>query len=182
MSAEQVAEPVNPLRIEATWQWLCQAVDHIGRPGPGLSFPLVPSSADGPGPAHCSVLAVPPIAQSAHMARDFTRTTLVDRTTDERVEDVAVTVSELLSNALRYGRAADGEAELQPALWLAYWDRWSCAVCAVTDESDLIPVAVQADELAESGRGLQVVSVLSDAWGWNPRAGGGKLVWALFRL
>jgi len=116
------------------------------------------------------------------MARDFTRTTLVDRTTDERVEDVAVTVSELLSNALRYGRAADGEAELQPALWLAYWDRWSCAVCAVTDESDLIPVAVQADELAESGRGLQVVSVLSDAWGWNPRAGGGKLVWALFRL
>ena len=54
-------------------------------------------------------------------------------------------------------------------------------MCAVTD-GDLIPVAVQADELAESGRGLQVVSVLSDAWGWNPRAGGGKLVWALFRL
>ncbi|MFF4363254.1 ATP-binding protein [Streptomyces sp. NPDC001604] len=182
MSAEQVAEPVNPLRIEATWQWLCQAVDHIGRPGPGLSFPLAPSSADGPGPAHCSVLAVPPIAQSAHIARDFTRTTLLDRATEERVEDVAVTVSELLSNALRYGRAADGETELQPALWLAYWDRWSCAVCAVTDESDLVPVAVQADELAESGRGLQVVSVLSDAWGWNPRDGGGKLVWALFRL
>ncbi|MFI7402456.1 ATP-binding protein [Streptomyces sp. NPDC049541] len=182
MSAEQVAQPVNPLRIEATWQWLCQAVDHIGRPGPGLSFPLPPSSADVPGPAHCSVLAVPPIAQSAHIARDFTRTTLVDRATRERVEDVAVTVSELLSNALRYGRAADGETELQPALWLAYWDRWSCVVCAVTDESDLIPAAVQADELAESGRGLQVVSVLSDAWGWNPRAVGGKLVWALFRL
>ncbi|GAA3807368.1 ATP-binding protein [Streptomyces coacervatus] len=182
MSAEQVAEPVNPLHIEATWQWLCQAVDHIGRPGPGLSFPLAPSSEDGPGPTDCSVLVVPPIPQSAHIARDFTRTTLVDRAADERVEDVAVTVSELVSNALRYGQAPDGEGELHPALWLAHWDRWSCAVCAVTDESDLIPVAVDAEELAESGRGLQVVSALSDAWGFNPRPDGGKVVWALFRL
>jgi hypothetical protein len=29
---------------------------------------------------------------------------------------------------------------------------------------------------------LQVVSALSDSWGWNPRADGGKVVWALFRL
>ncbi|WP_405866442.1 ATP-binding protein [Streptomyces sp. NBC_00005] len=182
MSAEQVAEPVDPPRIEATWEWLCRAVDHIGRPGPGLSFPLAPASGDGLGPAHCSVLVVPPIPQSAHIARDFTRTTLVGRTADERVEDMSVTVSELVSNALRYGRAPGAEGELQPALWLAFWDRWSCAVCAVTDESDRGPVAVEADELAESGRGLQVVSALSDTWGWNPRADGGKIVWALFRL
>ncbi|MGH1551452.1 ATP-binding protein [Streptomyces sp. L7] len=38
------------------------------------------------------------------------------------------------------------------------------------------------DEFAESGRGLQVVSALSDSWGWNLRAGGGKTVWALFRI
>ncbi|MCX4885460.1 MULTISPECIES: ATP-binding protein [unclassified Streptomyces] len=125
---------------------------------------------------------MPPVPQSAHIARGLIRRTLVDRAAHERVEDVAVTVSELVSNALRYGRAPGAEGELHPALWLAYWDRWSCVVCAVSDESDLVPVAVEADELAESGRGLQVVSALSDTWGWNPRADGGKLVWALFML
>jgi hypothetical protein len=181
MSAEQVAEPADPPRIEATWQWLCRAVDHIGRPGPGISFPLAPPSDDGHGPARCSVLVVPPLPQSAHIARDFIRTTLAERAALEHVDDIAVTVSELLSNALRYGRSP-GEEELQPALWLAYWDRWSCAVCGVTDENDQVPVPVEAGELAESGRGLQVVAALSDSWGWNPRADGGKVVWALFRL
>jgi len=182
MSAEQVAEPADPPRIETTWAWLCRAVDHIGRPGPGISFPLAPVTEDGLGPARCSVLVVPSLPQSAHIARDFIRTTLADRAARERIEDVAVTASELLSNALRYGRPSAGAEELQPALWLAYWDRWSCAVCGVTDESDEVPVAVEAEELAESGRGLQVVSALSDGWGWNPRADGGKVVWALFRL
>jgi hypothetical protein len=181
MSAEQVAEPADPPRIEATWQWLCRAVDHIGRPGPGITFPLAPPSDDGHGPARCSVLVVPSLPQSAHIARDFIRTTLTERAALERIDDIAVTVSELLSNALRYGRPPDGE-ELQPALWLAYWDRWSCAVCGVTDENDQVPVPVEAGELAESGRGLQVVAALSDSWGWNPRADGGKVVWALFRL
>ncbi|MFF4249719.1 ATP-binding protein [Streptomyces sp. NPDC001663] len=182
MSAEQVAQPANPLRIEATWEWLCQAVERLGRPEPGYGVPLTPVARDGHGPAQCSVLVVPPIPQSAHLARDFARTTLLELAAAERIDDVAVTVSELLSNALRYGRAADGEGELQPSLWLAFWEQLSCAVCAVTDESDRVPVAVEADELAESGRGLQIVSVLSDMWGWNPRAGGGKVVWALFRL
>jgi hypothetical protein len=27
-----------------------------------------------------------------------------------------------------------------------------------------------------------VVSALSESWGWNLRAAGGKTVWALFRL
>jgi hypothetical protein len=96
--------------------------------------------------------------------------------------DVAITVSELLSDALRYGPAPATEVESYPALRLAYWDRWSCAVCGVTDESDQAPVAVEAEGLAESGRGLQVVPALSESWGWNPRADGGKVVWALFRL
>jgi hypothetical protein len=182
MSAEQVAEPADPPRIEATWEWLCRAVDHIGRPAPGLSFPLTPASVDGPGPARCSVLVVPPVPQSARIARDFISAALVDRAAHERVEDMAVTVSELVSNALRYGRAPGAEGELHPAVWLAYWERWSCVVCAVTDESDMVPVAVEAEELAESGRGLQVVTALSDTWGWSPRVGGGKVVWALFRL
>lgn len=182
MSAEQVVQPANPLRIEATWEWLCQAVDHLGRPEPGYAFPLTPATRDGRGPAHCSVLVVPPIPQSAHLARDFAITTLLEVGGAARADDVAVTVSELVSNALRYGRVRGVEGESYPSLWVAYWEQPACAVCAVTDESEPVPVPVEADELAESGRGLQVVSALSDLWGWNPRAGGGKVVWALFRL
>lgn len=182
MSAEQVVRPVDALRIEGTWEWVCRAVDEWDRPGPGQSLTLTPASGDGGNPALCSVLVVPPVPQSAHVARDFTRAALVDRATDECLDDVAVTVSELVSNALRYGRASNSRVESQPSLWVAVWDRLPYAVCAVTDESDRIPVEGCADEFAESGRGLQVVSALSDSWGWNLRAGGGKTVWALFRL
>ncbi|MFJ6080524.1 ATP-binding protein [Streptomyces sp. NPDC092369] len=182
MSAEQVARPVNSLRVEATWEWLCRAVDDLGRPEPGESLTLAPAAGDPRGPALCSVLVVPPVTQSARVARAFTWASLDGRIADERIEDMAVTVSELLSNALRYGQPRDSRTPLEPSLWLALWDRWSYAVCGVTDESERIPVEGRPDELAESGRGLQVVSALSDSWGWNLRAAGGKTVWALFRL
>ncbi|WP_329262751.1 ATP-binding protein [Streptomyces sp. NBC_01478] len=182
MSAEQVVRPTNTLHIEGTWEWLCRAVDEVGRPEPGQTVTRVPTVGDGRDPALCSVLVVPPMPQSAHVARDFTRAALTGRAGDEVLDDMAVTVSELVSNALRYGRAANSLAEQQPSLWLAVWDRLPYAVCAVTDDSDRIPVQGSPDEFAESGRGLQVVSALSESWGWNLRAGGGKTVWALFRL
>lgn len=154
----------------------------MGPPEPGRTVTLVPAVGDGRDPALCSVLVVPPMPQSAQVARDFTRAALADRAGDELVDDVTVTVSELVSNALRYGRAPNSLAEPQPSLWLAVWDRLPYAVCAVTDDSDRIPVEGQPDEFAESGRGLQVVSALSESWGWNLRSGGGKTVWALFRI
>lgn len=182
MSAEQVVRPVDTLRIEGTWEWLCRAVDQVGPPDPGQTVTLVPAVGDGRDPALCSVLVVPPMPRSAQVARDFTRAALAGRAGDELVDDVTVTVSELVSNALRYGRAPNSRAEPQPSLWLAVWDRLPYAMCAVTDDSDRIPVEGHPDEFAESGRGLQVVSALSESWGWNLRAGGGKTVWALFRI
>jgi hypothetical protein len=95
---------------------------------------------------------------------------------------MAVTASELVGNALRYGHVPSVSPASQTSMWLAMWDQWSCAVCAVADLSDGIPYVKQPDELEESGRGLQVVAALSDAWGWMPRPGRGKVVWALFLL
>lgn len=74
--------------------------------------------------------------------------------------------------------------------------RWSSRlVCAVRDPSQASPVASEAADSAESGRGLFLVESFSDGWGWhpspalgpeNPPAGSqaqrGKVVWALFRL
>ncbi|WP_324785956.1 ATP-binding protein [Streptomyces sp. H51] len=182
MSAEQVVRPADSLRIEATWQWLCHAVDDMGRPAPGKPLPSSVAPGNAVVPTRCSVLLVPPVPRSAHVARDFTRSALGRDASAERLDDVTVTVSELVSNALRYGRPPGRDTAPQPLLWIAVWDRLSCAVCGVTDDSDRVPVPTEPDEFAESGRGLQVISALSDTWGWSPRTGGGKVVWALFRL
>ena len=54
-------------------------------------------------------------------------------------------------------------------------------VCAVTDPSSYGPVAKEPDHIAESGRGLHLVRSFSQRWGWQPLAGAGKVVWALFQ-
>lgn len=182
MSAGPLERPVNPPRIEATWEWMCWAVDAAGPPGRGRASALDGPRTDRPDPTRCSNQALPPDPQSARMARDFTRSTLADWSLDGRTEDVAVTVSELVGNALRYGHVPSASPTSQTSVWLGMWDQWSCAVCAVADHGDGIPCVKQPDELAESGRGLQVVAALSDAWGWMPRTGRGKVVWALFLL
>jgi len=182
MSAGPLERPVNPPRIEATWEWMCRAADVVVPPGRGQTSTPARTHADRPGPTRCSHQALPPDAQSARMARDFIRSTLADWSLDGRTEDVAVTVSELVDNALRYGHVPSVPPASQTSVWLGMWDQWSCAVCAVTDLSDGIPYVKQPDELEESGRGLQVISALSDALGWTPRTGRGKVVWALFLL
>ena len=35
---------------------------------------------------------------------------------------------------------------------------------------------------AESGRGLEIVSLLSDGWGFYHPSGGGKVVWAMLEM
>lgn len=185
MSAEPVESPTNSSRIATTWEWMCWAVDGLGPPAPGPDRAITPVATGGHGPTRCFALALPPSAQSAHTAREFMKVTLHDRAVPDRVEDMTVTVSELVSNALRYGRAPSaGSAASQTrfSVWVGVWEQWSCAVCAVADCGDGVPLLNQADQLAESGRGLQIVAALSDAWGWAPRTGPGKAVWAMFLL
>lgn len=119
-------------------------------------------------------------------ARQFTRSTLQDWKLAELYEDVALVVSELVTNALRHalpGEPGDFEGAQPPVrLHLMRWS--SRLVCAVRDPSAGSPVAGEADDSAECGRGLFLVSSFSDSWGWHPLAGAlrGKVVWALFHL
>jgi hypothetical protein len=48
------------------------------------------------------------------------------------------------------------------------------------DQSDDAPTprSVVSDD-AESGRGLHLVAALAASWGWEPRADGGKVVYAV---
>jgi anti-sigma regulatory factor (Ser/Thr protein kinase) len=114
----------------------------------------------------------------------------------DRFDDVALVVSELVTNALRHacprfaGETPSPRDALRnpqdPAVRL-HLTRWAGRlVCAVRDPSDDSPATRESEEdfAAESGRGLFLVDSFSDGWGWHPLAGSphDKLVWALFLL
>ncbi|AZM54641.1 ATP-binding protein [Streptomyces sp. WAC 01529] len=144
--------------------------------------PLDPSAVSG-----TASVALPARYEAVGCARQFTRKTLGQWNLDERFDDIALVVSELVTNALRHALPADTPREqLDPPVRL-HMMRWSSRlVCAVRDPSDESPVTRDTDDdfSAESGRGLFLVESFSDGWGWHPLAGTlrGKVVWALFQL
>ncbi|WP_189537789.1 ATP-binding protein [Streptomyces roseolilacinus] len=132
--------------------------------------------------------ALPARYEAVRGARQFTSTTLTQWNLCDRFDDVALVVSELVTNALRHALPADTprEHQLDPPVRL-HLMRWAGRlVCAVRDPSPDTPAARTSGEdfSAESGRGLFLVESFSDSWGWHPLAGAlhGKVVWALFRL
>ncbi|MBT2491491.1 ATP-binding protein [Streptomyces sp. ISL-96] len=131
--------------------------------------------------------ALPPRYEAVRGARQFTKSTLTQWELGECFDDVALVVSELVTNALRHALPADAPrtSEQDPPVRL-HLMRWtSRLVCAVRDPSHESPVTREPDNFsAESGRGLFLVDSFSDSWGWHPLAGtlSGKVVWALFRL
>jgi anti-sigma regulatory factor (Ser/Thr protein kinase) len=122
--------------------------------------------------------ALPGQQQSAGRARHFTQSTLERWGLGPAVEDCAVIVSELLSNAIRYGLAGSTRQSALP-LRLALLRRGSNVLCAISDPNSQPPVMREPDWLAESGRGLHIVDSLADSWGWTrPADRSGKTVWA----
>jgi anti-sigma regulatory factor (Ser/Thr protein kinase) len=89
-------------------------------------------------------------------------------------DDAELIVSELMTNAVK---AAAPRRDIQPItlhlrasrehLLIQVWD-------ALTAPPAPRPHAIDA----ETGRGLEIVSLLSDRWGYYHPDGGGKVVWA----
>ncbi|MDQ2796988.1 MAG: ATP-binding protein [Actinomycetota bacterium] len=92
----------------------------------------------------------------------------------ELIEDAELLVSELVSNAVRYGR---------PAIMVIITLEPPLVGVSVRDEGEMIPSAspTSVPTSAVSGRGLVIVDRLSSAWGVTPAdPPPGKTVW--FRL
>jgi anti-sigma regulatory factor (Ser/Thr protein kinase) len=118
-----------------------------------------------------------PTASSVASARAFTSRTLRRWGAVDCADDVAVIVSELLTNALRHA-VPDSLAGINPIrIGLLYPGR--CVLCAVADPTEQVPVLRETSSQAESGRGLHVVASLSASWGYCPVPDAqGKVVWA----
>jgi anti-sigma regulatory factor (Ser/Thr protein kinase) len=173
----------HPLRLASTmardvrWDWLAPAV-RMAAAGHGI-HPLAADRAalEWTCFPRVATRTSHPNAQSVGTARDFGLATLRRWTVADRADDIAIVLSELLTNALRHG--ADHPAHpvrvalVQPARFV---------LVVVADPGRQVPVLKEPDYLAESGRGLHVVNALSDTWGCTMPTDAGKAVWALFSV
>jgi len=139
-----------------------------------------------------------PDTRSVGTARDFCLSTMRRWGVTGREDDVAVVVSELLTNAIRHalpqagspgGPQAGSPEGLAGAAGRSRWpvrlglvQPGQFVLCAVADPSSRPPQPKEPDYLAESGRGLHVISALSDRWGSTVPTDAGKVVWALFSV
>lgn len=165
----------------ADWPWLQSAVQMAcsscrawpsGPAEPGNVWTATPRVATRkPAPAPHSIAP----------SRAFALRTMRRWGEDSRADDVAAVVSELLANAVRHAlpRIRTDCSPWPVRLGLLHAGRY--VVCAVADPSPDGPALRQPDWQEESGRGLLVVSSLSEQWGYcvAPSAQG-KVVWAAF--
>jgi len=146
------------------------------------------NGAPGPDPMPVHWACFPEIAMPAprvdasliRAARDFTIGTLQRWGVAERREDVAVVVSELLTNALLHALPAAGHAHTGWPIRLGLLQPGRGVMCAVADPSRVAPVLQQPEHLGETGRGLHVIAALSDQWGCTIPTDMGKVMWATF--
>lgn len=122
-----------------------------------------------------SIVFLPHAPASVSVARrHLSRELLAWGVTETVVDDAAVIVSELLSNALRHARALPGAGQVKVA-WIRHGDEVEVAVTdggAATE-----PRKGQPALSSLGGRGLAIVETLSQSWGVR-REGEGSTVWA----
>lgn len=120
--------------------------------------------------ASSSVATVPRAPESGALLRSLLWTTFACwDCNQERLDDAALVLSELVGNAVRH---ADGDT-----LRIRLRRNEDVLRIGVQDGSSESPTPREASFEDESGRGLMIIEALSHRWGWEPRDPG-KEVWA----
>jgi len=97
-------------------------------------------------------------------------------------------VSELVANGFKASADGDGAprylAGRMPVIRLCLLTDGARLVAEVWDQAPGVPVRLSAGRDDESGRGLDLVDMITGSrWGWHPaRSGPGKCVWAEFAI
>ena len=117
---------------------------------------------------------------SVRAARDFTVATLHRWGMAERSPDIAIVVSELVTNALRHALPGSGHIRPRRPVRLGLLQPGPWVLCAVADPGTAAPAPRAPGSLDETGRGLHLIGALSDQWGYTTPSQTGKVVWALF--
>jgi signal transduction histidine kinase/DNA-binding response OmpR family regulator len=114
-------------------------------------------------------LPVPPVAEAVAGVRGFARDVLTSwDVPDQLVSDLILVVSELVTNAILHS---------QPPIELRLSRTSDRIVIAVHDGTTAVPRRLQSNLEADHGRGLHLVSAMSDQWGVRPTEDG-KSVWS----
>ena len=119
-------------------------------------------------------------AGSVRAARDFTLATLRRWDTAHSSQDIAIVVSEMVTNALQHALPGPGDTRPRRPVRLGLLQQGPWVLCAVADPGKAVPVPRTPGSLAEAGRGLQMICAFSDRWGCTTPGDAGKIVWAMF--
>lgn len=115
---------------------------------------------------------LPADARAPGLARAFLRAAACEAHHARVVDEAELLVSELVTNAVLHGAP--------PITMRVECDGSNGLRVSVTDNNPDPAQVRQAGPADESGRGMRLVDVISDAWGVEPRTDVGKDVW--FRL
>lgn len=83
---------------------------------------------------------------------------------DEHVDAVVLVVSELTTNAIKYGAAGRRNIGVR----FEIWPRWTLVIVDDRDATVRPRKVADPGELAESGRGLEIVQFLAARFWWRP--------------
>ncbi|MFE5715403.1 SpoIIE family protein phosphatase [Streptomyces sp. NPDC056501] len=104
-------------------------------------------------------------------AREQLRQLLHDWKDEDQLDSAVLMVSEMVTNVLVH---TDGDALLVAEV--ACGEESRRLRVEVSDQSDELPHKRHPGEMASSGRGLLLMEMLADEWGFDPR-GEGKSIW-----
>jgi anti-sigma regulatory factor (Ser/Thr protein kinase) len=154
-------------RLHGAAIWRCT-------PCPNPSPPATPD----PAPVlHEDLLDYTPVLRSVPLARRRAARLVAEWGYAALAGDVALVVSELMTNALLHGSLRDRLIRVRLTVT-------AMVLCVEVSDprGERVPRPRDAGGGEQFGRGLALVGAVADDWGVRPRLGVGKTVWAEWRL
>ncbi len=111
----------------------------------------------------------PSAIETPAAVRRFVRDVTASRISDERADDVDLLVSEVVTNAVKYGGG--------DFVRVTVAERGPRVRVDVTDHSSEAPRVVRPSADRPGGRGMLLVDRIASRWGSEPIHGNGKVVW-----